>query len=676
MTEPPEGRSPARGSVRTAGDRPWAEERFRTFFEYAVEGIFRTSPEGDLLEANPSLARIFGYPSAEEMVEAVSDVAAQLYADPARREEFARLLEERGAVGGFEARGRRKDGEEVWISMNARAVRAPDGATVGFEGTVEDVTERRRAAARLRALAEASRAFAEAVPDYEALLGVVAERVSGATGDACTVRLLSEDGLWLRPVAGHHPDPELKAAIWDVMLDTAQRADAGVWRPVMEERRTIRVAVPPQGTPPDASAAQAEFIRRYPMTGIMGAPLLARGRVIGGLSLVHYGRQDPYTDDDEAFLKDLADRAALAIDNARLYGAAQEEIAERKRTEGVLRESEERFRATFEQAAVGVAHVDPGGRWIRVNDRLCRITGYPREELLGLAFQGITHPEDLEKDLGLVEKLLAGEIRTYSMEKRYLRKGGSAVWVNLTVSLVRNPSGEPEYFISVVEDVTDRKRAEEALVEIREAERGRIARDLHDGPLQDLSYGVQEVRIGRMLLEEDPQGADAALGRAEDVLVRSVREVRSAVYDLRRREGELPPGALIEALVRRHREIAPDQRVGLTVDEGVPGEPLGESGEELLWIVREALTNARRHSGAKNVAVGLRVEGGDLVAEVADDGRGIGPHARSGVGLSSMQERASALGGELEVRSAPGEGTRVRFRIPLAGLPSKKAPEG
>ena len=132
-----------------------------------------------------------------------------------------------------------------------------------------------------------------------------------------------------------------------------------------------------------------------------------------------------------------------------------------------MQESEERFRATFEQAAVGIAHVAPEGKWLKVNSRICKIVGYTPEELLQLTFQDITHPDDLEADLGYVKQLLAGEINNYSMEKRYIHKNGEDVWINLTVSLVRNEIGEPKYFIAVVEDISERRQIQE---ELRQAE--------------------------------------------------------------------------------------------------------------------------------------------------------------------------------------------------------------
>jgi len=128
-----------------------------------------------------------------------------------------------------------------------------------------------------------------------------------------------------------------------------------------------------------------------------------------------------------------------------------------------LREREERFHATFEQAAVGIAHVSPEGNFLLINKKFCDIVGYSREEMLKLTFQEITHPDDLDADVTQVNQLLAGEIDTYSMEKRYFRKNGEITWIHLTVSLVRNEAQEPQWFVGVVKDINERKQAEEHL---------------------------------------------------------------------------------------------------------------------------------------------------------------------------------------------------------------------
>ena len=118
------------------------------------------------------------------------------------------------------------------------------------------------------------------------------------------------------------------------------------------------------------------------------------------------------------------------------------------------------FETTFDQAAVGIAHVSPTGQFIQINQRFCEITGYDREEMMGLTFQEITYPDDLNIDLDYVNQLLAGTLPTYALEKRYIRKDGSLTWIHLTVALVRDTNGDPQYFISVIQEINDRKKLE------------------------------------------------------------------------------------------------------------------------------------------------------------------------------------------------------------------------
>ncbi len=168
-----------------------------------------------------------------------------------------------------------------------------------------------------------------------------------------------------------------------------------------------------------------------------------------------------------------------ALHNARRRleaesGAPSHEISERKRAEDALGASEERYRLTFEQAAVGISHVGLDGRWLRVNQKVCEITGYSPDEMLSLTAQDITHPDDLQLNLDLRAQLMAGEIKTFSMEKRYVRKDRELVWVNLTASLHCDASGAPSHFISVIQDIGDRKRAEGALRQAHDELEGRV----------------------------------------------------------------------------------------------------------------------------------------------------------------------------------------------------------
>jgi two-component system, cell cycle sensor histidine kinase and response regulator CckA len=182
--------------------------------------------------------------------------------------------------------------------------------------------------------------------------------------------------------------------------------------------------------------------------------------------------------------------AEVSASNAALTA----DLIESRKTQDALREGEQRFMSAFEYAATGMALVALDGRWLKVNHSLCLLLGYSAAELMAKTFQDITHPDDLETDLGYVRQMLAGEIRTYQMEKRYFHKLGPQVSVRLSVSLVRDRLHEPLYFISQIEDITDRKRTEAALraseerlrTIVRDAEAGYFRIGL-DGRYEDVN---------------------------------------------------------------------------------------------------------------------------------------------------------------------------------------------
>jgi diguanylate cyclase (GGDEF)-like protein/PAS domain S-box-containing protein len=152
--------------------------------------------------------------------------------------------------------------------------------------------------------------------------------------------------------------------------------------------------------------------------------------------------------------------------------AVKEDITERKQVEESLLESEVRFKSAFQNSAIGMALISPQGKWLKINSKVSEIIGYSEAELLTKTFQDVTHAEDLNADLDQVRQMLAGEIESYKMEKRYIHKDGHLVWVLLAVTLVNDKNGAPQYFISQIEDITERRQAERlstALYEISKA---------------------------------------------------------------------------------------------------------------------------------------------------------------------------------------------------------------
>jgi len=259
-----------------------------------------------------------------------------------------------------------------------------------------------------------------------------------------------------------------------------------------------------------------------------------------------------------------------------------------------LEAAEARYRAVFDQVAMGVARVAPDGRFLEVNDRFCAIAGYPRSELLDLGFREITHPDDLDSDVAQADALLAGEIDTYTMEKRYLTKTGEAVWINLTVSLVRTEAGEPDYFVSIAEDINYRKAAE--------AEQAR-----HHDHLRLLINELNH-RVKNTLTTVQSMAAQTMKGETDMTAAFEKFEARllglSAVHDVLTRE-RWHGAALREVAERALRPFAGEGREQVRL-EGPDIRLQPGAALTLALVFHELATNAVKY-GALSVETG-RVE--------------------------------------------------------------------
>jgi PAS domain S-box-containing protein len=201
-----------------------------------------------------------------------------------------------------------------------------------------------------------------------------------------------------------------------------------------------------------------------------------------------------------------------------LWISAVWDVTERKLAEEALRQNEEQFRAIFETASVGMAQADPRtGRWLRVNGRMCAITGYSAEELLGMRLSDVTHPDDRQLDWEAFQRVVRGEASDYRLEKRYLRKDGSVAWVNVNMTVLRDAAGEPVRTVGVIEDISERKRAEEAL-RASEERRHRLFDEATEGiVLLDATTG-EILDCNRAFLELTEYELPDLLGKPQSVL--------------------------------------------------------------------------------------------------------------------------------------------------------------
>jgi PAS domain S-box-containing protein len=227
-----------------------------------------------------------------------------------------------------------------------------------------------------------------------------------------------------------------------------------------------------------------------------------------------------------------------------------------------------------------------------------------------------------------------------------------------------------EYDVSFMQSIAnvlaiavERSRSRKDLAAALEAERSRIARELHDGALPDLAHAL----AGALRVKAAAGDGDAGdlVEELVEALKRVGQQVRGAIYDLRLADDEDRPFVgRIAALVERHRQLT-DFEIELQVDEKAPAGPEGHQGTEAVRIVAEALTNARRHSNARGARLAFWGSSHQLCLEVVDEGRGFDPRA-AGAGLVGMRERAAILGGRLSLKTSAGEGTRVKLELPLS----------
>jgi PAS domain S-box-containing protein len=338
-----------------------------------------------------------------------------------------------------------------------------------------------------------------------------------------------------------------------------------------------------------------------------------------------------------------ADDAARWELGQRLYDEMQS-LRESQKNIDALHDSEARFRAIFENAAVGIARVAPDGRFLEVNQRLCDIVGYTCEELMAKTFADITHPDDLEQDLREMGRMLAGEFDTYLRQKRYYHKNGFVVWVNLTVSLMRKADGSPGYFISVIEDITARKQAEAEREQLAEEQVARGAAEAANRSKDEfLAMVSHELRsplnaiLGyTRMLRSGPVDRDA-INNITAIVERSAKAQLQIIEDLldsaRIITGKLriEPAPIdlipvLKAALDTVRSAAEAKGVTLIADFGLmPEQSLGDS-TRLQQVVWNLLTNAIKFT-PEGGRVELRMESDvdSVRITVSDTGKGIEP---------------------------------------------------
>jgi PAS domain S-box-containing protein len=626
--------SPADG----AGDDGSANlKAYRGFFEHAIEGFFQTTPEGQYLRANPALARIYGYESPKALMKALTDISVQLYVDPLRREEFAGLMKGPGEVVGFESEVYRRDGSVIWISENARVVHDEEGKALFYEGTVQDITPRKRAEIDLRTSQKFIERVTQSSPNILYVYDLIQKRyvyandriyrILGRTLD----ELLGMGSDFLTKFL--HPDDRWLLEERDVELSEAE----------------------------DGQVFEYEF------------------------RLLHCDGGWRWINARETVFTRVAEGRPHEV-----IGTAQD-ISERKATGDALLQSEERFRKLVEGAAAIFWERElGGGRFTYMSPQVEKLFGHPVENwYLPHFWKEHVHELDWER----VERFYTDEASrpsgSHAIEYRLRNSDGRLVWVREFGHVTKSGVGGL-LLQGFMLDITERhlarveiRRSQEQLRALsarlqsaREAERTHIAREIHDelgGALTALKMDVSKVlsayrssreETARMdFINDRLAGAMALIDRTMESVRRIATELRPAILD------ELGIVAAIEWQIEEF-----EKRFGIKCElknQWSPRLVFDQALSTALFrIFQEMLTNVARHSEATAVSVHLHHDTENLMLCVSDNGRGITERERrNALGLLGMQERAGIFGGKVDIRSAAGKGTVANMRIPMPKIP-------
>jgi PAS domain S-box-containing protein len=665
-----------------------SEQRFRTFVDHATDAFFLQDDRGTILDVNREACESLGYTREELAGKTPFDFDPDI--TPALLEQLDQRLNV-GEMVAFESRHRRKDGAIFPVDVRGRAFW--EGGRRFLVSLARDISERKQD----EALLEGQKRILEMIIQGEPLthvLTVLCRTIEQlAHGEMlASVLLLDPDGVHLRQGAAPSLPESYNRAVDGIAIGPAV-GSCGTAAFRREPVYVADIANDPLWAP------YAEFVLSFGLRACWSSPILSCASEVLGTFAMYY-RQPRHPTPRDLRVVDIVTRTvAIAI--------------EKSRAEQALRESEERFRGTFENAAVGIAHTGLDGRWLRVNEKFCAILGYSIAEMLRLGWQELTYPDDVPTSFEQLASLLQGDRSSYALEKRYIRKDGSIIWGDLAVSLQRDAAGRPAYVIAVIQDITERKQFEEELRLAKEvAESANRAKDEF---LANVSHeirtpmnailGMTELVLDTPLTEDQRQSLKTVKSAADNLLgiinalldfakiEAGKLEMDTADFSLRAAVGDT-----LRALAARAH--AKGLELVCHVQSDVPDALVGDVGR-LRQVLLNLVGNAVKFTRWGEVVVSVSVEDDKVTEEatppssvtlppchlvtlsfvVRDTGIGIPQNKQesifrafeqedtsttrryggTGLGLTIAARLVSLMGGTITVDSAPDRGSTFAF---------------
>jgi len=653
-------------TAQEGGPLSESSERFRRLFENAVEGMFQTTPDGGYLCVNPALARMYGYTSPGELTGSIQDIGRKIYVNSERREQFKLLMEEQGAVENFEYQVRRKDGVPIWISENAWAVRDSQGKIVSYEGTVQDVTERRRTELERQITMEIIRSLTvtDNLDDLLRFIHLALIRVLDA--ENCFVALCDpSSGIFSFPFfVDQYDDPP-----------TPQKLGRGCADYVFRTGQSMLIS--PERFQELVEEGAVDLIGT-PSRSWLGVPLRTPAAKVGVLVVQHYERENAYTKNDLEFLSSIGGQIALAI--------------ERKRAEEKLRESDARSRVLIEQLPAVLWTVDNNLRFTSaVGAGLARL-GLEPNEIVGMSLSEYFETTDQTfPPIAAHRRAAAGEPATFHVEW----KDGSYA---CHVEPLRDAVGDVHGAICMALDITDRKQLEE---QFRQAQKMEAVGRLAGGIAHDFNNLLMVIQGYADLLTDRIPSSDPLRRNAEQIQTAAQRatSLTQQLLAFSRKQMLAPKILGVHSVVSDMEKIL-RRLIGEDIELRVSAAPdlwlVRADRSQIEQVIMNLAVNARdaMPSGGRLTIETANVEldgsfahsptvlapGKYVMLAVTDNGSGMDSKTQAhifepffttkekgkgtGLGLATVYGIVKQSGGYIWVYSEPGRGTTFKIYLP------------
>ena len=451
------------------------EELFGTAFHNSPVGICITTLDGRLQNISQSLSDMLGFTRAELEGKHFNDIT---HPDDLEigEDNISRMMSGKIPSISFEKRYLHKSGEPVWALVSSSLLRDSSGQPAHFITHILNMTERKQAeeqirahAARLKVLADASQTFATAVQDYHVMLEMVARQTAEALGGFCGVRLLSDDGEWLEIVAMHDVDSEA-LKFERILSNQPLRADEPNFvKPVLQNQQPLLMpGVSEDQMRPIFKPEDWVHLKYIASHSRLLAPIRTRSQVLGFLIISRKVGSPAFDEHDLSLAQDLADRAALAISNARLFKQVENELAERQQAEETILQ----LAAIVESSDDAIIGQTLEGTIVNWNPAAERLYGYSADEVFGKPVSIIFPPGQFDEVPKILERLKAEE-RIGHFETVRVRKDGQLIYISAAVSSIKDTTGKMIGVSSIERDISEHKKAEEILRQSSLLEKGR-----------------------------------------------------------------------------------------------------------------------------------------------------------------------------------------------------------